>query len=180
MVIALTWDLLIIIFVAVVITYSLIIGRGEATKVLVGSHLAALASQGIGMGLTETSARGDELLTTLGMSIGATTILTVKLLTFVLLLIGIAVYGGMTLDTDGEQSIVDTAVAGALGFATALFLLLTLFAIMGNLPLAHPNLPVASPLMPLMEQSVLASSVVSLQSFWLLLPTILLIGTSFI
>lgn len=178
MVVALTWDLLIIVFFALVATYSLIIGRHEAVKVLVASHLAALAAQGIGMGFAEGSANAAPILQTLGFAIGPTTIVAIKFMAFVGLLIIIAIHGGLSSDYE-EAGILDTAVAGALGTATAAFLLLNLLAILGN---SAPMLPIAeSPLLaPLFAQSIIATQLMTLQSLWLILPTILLIGTSFL
>ena len=178
MVVALTWDLLIIVFFALVVTYSLIIGRHEAVKVLVASHIAAFAAQGIGMGIMEGNAAATPVLHTLGLTIGPTTIVTVKLLAFVGLLVAIAIHGGLSSEYE-EASILDTAVAAGLGMATAAFLLLNLLAILGN---SSPVLHFAeSPLLaPLFSQSVIATQLMALQALWLMLPAILLIGTSFL
>ncbi len=178
MVVALTWDLLIIVFFALVVTYSLIIGRHEAVKVLVASHIAAFAAQGIGMGIMEGSAAATPILQTLGLAIGPTTMVTVKLLAFVGLLVAIAIHGGLSSEYE-EASMLDTAVAAGLGMATAAFLLLNLLAILGD---SSPVLHFAeSPLLaPLFTQSLIATQLMALQALWLVLPAILLIGTSFL
>lgn len=178
MVVALTWDLLIIVFFALVVTYSLIIGRHEAVKVLVASHVAAFAAQGIGMGMAEGNAAAEPLLRTVGLAIGPTTMVTVELLAFVCLLVAIAIHGGLSSEYE-ETGILDTVVAAGLGLATAAFLLLNLLAIIGD---SSPVLRFAeSPLLaPLFAQSVIATQLMALQALWLVLPAIILVGTSFL
>ena len=179
MVVALTWDLLIIVFFALVVTYSLIIGRHEAVKVLVASHIAAFAAQGIGMGMMEGSVSAAPILQILGFAIGPTTIVMVKLVAFIGLLVAIAIHGGLSSDYEGE-SMLDTAIAAALGMATTAFLLLNLLAILGNSSPLGTTIADAPDLLPLFSQSTLAATLASLQSLWLILPAILLVGTSFL
>lgn len=179
MVVAVTWDLLIIVFFAIVVTYSLIIGRHEAVKVLVASNIAAFAAQGIGMGLTEGSATAGPILQTLGFVVGPTTTIIVKLIAFIGLLVAIAIHGGLSSDYE-ETSILDTAVAAGLGIATAAFLLLNLLAILGDSSPLSTTLEEAPTLLPLFSQSLLAAELASLQPLWLLLPALLLVGTSFL
>lgn len=177
--VAITWDLLIIVFFAIITTYSLIIGRHEAVKVLVASHIAAFAAQGIGMGMTTGTTAATPLLHTLGFVIGPTTIGTVQLVAFVSLLVAVAIYGGLSSDYE-EDSVIDTAVAAGLGVATAAFLLVNLLAILGNSSPFAPTLAETPDLAPLFSQSTLASTLTSLQPLWLLLPAVLLVGTSFL
>ena len=179
MVVAVTWDLLIIVFLAIVVTYSLIIGRHEAVKVLVASHIAAFAAQGIGMGLIEGNAAAAPILQTLGFTIGPTTIITVKLIAFISLLVATAIHGGLSSDYE-EASVLDTAIAASLGMATAAFLLLNLLAILGDSSPLSTTIAETPALLPLFSQSMLAATLTSLQSLWLVLPALLLIGTSFL
>lgn len=179
MTVAITWDLLIIVFFAIITTYSLIIGRHEAVKVLVASHIAAFAAQGIGMGLTEGSSAAAPLLSTLGFAIGPTTIVAAKLIAFIGILVAIAIYGGLSSDYE-EEGIIDTAVAAGLGMVTAAFLLLNLLAILGNSSPLSTTLAETPDLLPLFSQSMLAATLTSLQPLWLLLPAVLLVGTSFL
>ena len=46
--VTLTWDLFIIVFFAVIITYSFIIGRREAIKIIIATYIAIVAVQGSG------------------------------------------------------------------------------------------------------------------------------------
>lgn len=179
MVVALTWDLLIIVFFALVITYSLIIGRHEAVKVLVASHVAAFAAHGIGMGIVEGNAAASPILQTLGFAIGPTTMTTIQLAAFVGLIVATAIHGGLSSEYE-ETGMIDTTVAAGLGLATAAFLLLNLFAILGNSSPLSTTIAENPTLLPLFSQSTLAATIASLQSLWLLLPAVLLIGTSFL
>jgi hypothetical protein len=44
----LSWDLFVIVFFAVIIAYSFIIGRNQTLKIIIASYIAILASDGIG------------------------------------------------------------------------------------------------------------------------------------
>ncbi len=46
--IQLTWDLFILVFFVVIVAYSLIIGRGNTLKVILGTYVAALAADAFG------------------------------------------------------------------------------------------------------------------------------------
>ena len=50
----LSWDLFVIVFFAVIIAYSFIIGRNQTLKVIIASYIAILASDGIGNLTTAT------------------------------------------------------------------------------------------------------------------------------
>ena len=61
----LTWDLLLILFFAIVIAYSFIVGKEESGKIIVASYVAAVAVQGLGnIGdlLTQQSSNVAEML----------------------------------------------------------------------------------------------------------------------
>ncbi|OGJ54963.1 hypothetical protein A3D11_02665 [Candidatus Peribacteria bacterium RIFCSPHIGHO2_02_FULL_49_16] len=177
--VTLTWDLLIIIFFAVVMTYSFIIGRNESIKVIAASYIATITAHGIGGYIEQMSQQSHIVLTTLGFDIDTTVILGTKLLIFVATIVIVAVQGGLEADyEDGNTS--DTFIAGILGFATAALLLINLFTILGQLPLLDPRIATIPPLLPVAKQSLLAATMISYQHFWFTLPALLLIVTSFI
>jgi len=52
--ITLTWDLFIVVFVAMILAYSFIIGRKQTMKIIIASYIAFLAADGLGYFLKNT------------------------------------------------------------------------------------------------------------------------------
>ena len=176
---ALTWDLLIIIFTAIVVTYSLIIGRNEATKMIVAAYIASVATQGIGMAIGLGLKTSEPLLTTVGLPTGTEALFVLKLITFVTLIITIMIQTGISFDHD-EGGILDTTAAGILGAATAIFLLMNLLTFLAHRPLLDPSLVLAPPLQGILHQSQVTSILCNYQYVWLTLPALLFILASFL
>ncbi|PIP65189.1 hypothetical protein COU77_00810 [Candidatus Peregrinibacteria bacterium CG10_big_fil_rev_8_21_14_0_10_49_16] len=177
--VTLTWDLLIIIFFAIVMTYSLIIGRNESIKIITATYIATIVTHGVGGYIEQLSQQSHIILRTLGIAIDSTTILAIKLLVFIVTIVLIAVQGGIDVDYE-DSGATDTGIAAVLGFATAALLLINLFTVLGQLPLLDPRMTTIPPLLTVAKQSLLAATMISYQHFWFTLPALILIATSFI
>ena len=101
--IQLTWDLFILVFFVVIVAYSLIIGRGNTLKVILGTYVAALAADAFG-NIFGASLAGSplfgEMLTSTSMASEPEAIVFIKVLAFVGLIILFAVKGAFEVNTD--------------------------------------------------------------------------------
>ncbi|MDP7069092.1 MAG: hypothetical protein QF815_01075, partial [Candidatus Peribacteraceae bacterium] len=64
-----TWDLFIIVFFGLVITYSFIIGKHEAVKIIISTYIAILAVEGMGNIIARMSGDSTPILNVMGLSV---------------------------------------------------------------------------------------------------------------
>lgn len=93
---SLSWDLFILVFFAVVVAYSFIIGRGQTLKVILGTYVAILCADGLGNVFAKYLAVSQPLMRTLklfAISNEAQALIFFKVLIFLVLIVLIAVRG---------------------------------------------------------------------------------------
>jgi hypothetical protein len=110
--IRLSWDLFILVFFGVVIAYSFIIGRNQTVKVIISTYMAILTADGLG-NLVQTYLLPAA--PTLQGEMGDQALVLIKIFTFVLTIVLLAIKGGFQVDVPPEQSVV-TRILGNLSF----------------------------------------------------------------
>lgn len=173
---ALTWDLLVIVFFAVVVAYSFIVGKDEAVKIIIASYVSIVAVQAAGNLLDLLLGESQPVAAFLGLGFDATVLSTVKLVLFVAAIIGLAVAGGFEMHyarpLPGFWEPVATAV---FGFVTAGLLLSALLTFVAARPILDQGLASAAYLSPLLIGSPLVRIMVDYQNVWFALPALLLL-----
>jgi len=113
-----TWDLFILVFFIIIITYSLIIGRSQTVKVMISSYIAILTADGIGNILHKYIFANP--------SFGLVEIMpdnvcvVAKVLIFATIIIMLMLKGGFKADiTDGDSSVLSFFLTGTMGFFCA-------------------------------------------------------------
>lgn len=107
--ITLSWDLFVIVFFVVILAYSLIIGRDNTLKVIVGTYISMIAADA-GGALFAKYLSGSELfmkilkLAAVGSEQEA--MVFIKVVIFVVLVILFAVRGAFEVDTSDDRSII--------------------------------------------------------------------------
>ncbi|MDD5623533.1 MAG: hypothetical protein PHI23_02385 [Candidatus Peribacteraceae bacterium] len=179
--ITLTWDLFIIVFFALIITYSFIIGKHESVKIIIASYIAIVAVQGIGNILARFSGQSQPMFSLLGITVDITLLSTTKLVLFIAAVIFLAIRGGFTIEFNREPGgITDTVLTGVFGFATAGLLLSTLLTYVADVPLLSKNIADAATVSSIIKQSELMNTMVAYQDLWFALPALLLLGSGFL
>ena len=181
MTIAPTWDLFIIVFFGLVITYSFIIGKHEAVKIIISTYIAILAVEGIGNVIERVSGESTPILNTVGLAVDSDILTATKLVVFIALIIFIAVRSGLEIDyrkdPGGPVNVLLTAI---FGFATAGLLLISLFIFVTDIALLDPNLENLETAEALMKKSRLMQIMLLNQDLWFSLPALLLIAVGFV
>ena len=176
-----TWDLFIIVFFGLVITYSFIIGKHESIKVIISTYIAILAVEGMGNIIERLSGDSLPMLSMVGLSMDSTVLTAIKLVLFIALIVFIAVRGGLEIgyskDPGGLINVVLTAV---FGMATAGLLLITLFIFVADIQILDPNIENIAAIAPLLEKSKLMQVMILNQDLWFSLPALLLIVVGFL
>jgi hypothetical protein len=178
---SLSWDLLVIVFFAIVCAYSFIVGKHESVKIIIATYIAIVAIQGVGNLVAEIAAYSQSYIDMMGMSTQTSVLSLLKLAGFVATIIFLAIRGGFDMEYSKDMgSMVDSLLVGAFGFGTAGLLLAALLTFVAGSPLLDPNLGAAPALQPLLVNSELVQAMVDYQNLWFSLPAILLVVLGFV
>lgn len=182
--ITLSWDLIVIIFFAVIVAYSFIVGKDESVKIIIASYISIVAVQAIGnlMGmLTPQSSSGTSITAMLGFGFSPDIVSIIKLVLFVSIIIFLAIRGGFDMQYTQEiGGIWDPIVTAICGFLTAGLLLTALLTYISAKPLLDSSLASAPLLQPLLAGSTLVTFMVQWQNVWFCLPAILMMVVGYI
>ena len=177
----LTWDLIVIVFFALILAYSFIVGKNESVKIIIASYIAIVAVQAVGNLLTLVLGQSQSIANFLGIGLNGNILSTVKLILFVATIIFLAVKGGFEMEYAKDiQGVWNTALTAAFGFATAGLLLTALLTYIAAKPILDDTLRTAPLLAPLLAQSRLVAIMIEYQNVWFCLPAILLLVVGFL
>lgn len=178
--ITLSWDLFVIVFFAVITTYSLIIGKDESVKIIISTYIAIVAAQGLGNLFERLSGGGAPLLKMIGIDIDISLLSTTKLLLFIMTIVFLAVRGGFEIDYNKEGGgIIDTVLTAVFGFVTAGLMLSTLITYVADVPLLDATIAQNELIMELMKGNPLIAAMIVNQDLWFALPAIILVAIGF-
>ena len=176
-----TWDLFIIVFFGLVITYSFIIGKLEAVKIIISTYIAILAVEGIGNVIERLTGESTPVLSIIGVSLDDDILTAIKLVIFIALIVFIAVRSGLEIDYRKDPGgPVNVLLTGIFGFATAGLLLISLFIFVSDVALLDPNLETLETAEALMQKSRLMQIMLLNQDLWFSLPALILIAVGFV
>lgn len=181
MTITLSWDLFVIVFFGLVITYSFIIGKHEAVKIVIATYIATVAVEGLGNIIERVSGDSQPILSVLGMEVQTPTLTGIKLIMFVALIIFIAIRSGMEIEYSKDtRGPIDTVITALFGIATAGLLLSTLLTYVANVPLLDTQLMNTIQVTAIGEQSKLMQIMIRNQDLWYAMPALLLLAVGFL
>lgn len=175
--IALTWDLLVIIFFATVLAYSFIVGKDQSVKIIIASYIAILSVQAMGNLLARMANSSQWMLDMMGFELNMDIVTVIKLILLIGVIIFLAVRGGFEMEyAENITGLWETLIVGLFGFSTAGLLLTALLTTVAGKPLLDATLGAAPMLMPLLADSSLLQIMVAYQNAWIALPAVLLVG----
>lgn len=177
---SLSWDLLVIVFFAVICAYSFIVGKHESVKIIIASYIAIVAVQGLGNLAAQALLYSKDYIEMVGIGADLKILSTIKLAAFVGAIIFLAIRGGFDMEyTKDLGNTVDSLLVAAFGFSTAGLLMVSLLTFVAGSPLLDPNLAQAAALQPLLNSSELVKVLVDWQNLWFALPAIFLLILGF-
>ncbi len=177
--VTLSWDLLIILFTALVVAYSFIVGKDSSVKIIVATYIAFVGVQALGnIALLLTNASTASMI---GLGLSPSALAIGKLVLFAAAVVFMAVKGGLHIDTgSGFGTVWDIAISAVLGFSTATLLLSSLITYISGRPLLDPTLSSADVLATILFTSPLVRAIVEYQHVWFALPAVLLLVIGFL
>lgn len=176
-----TWDLFIIVFFGLVITYSFIIGKHEAVKIIISTYIAILAVEGIANIITRITGDSRPILNVMGLNIDTDILTAVKLVVFIALIVFIAVRSGLEIDYNKDPGgPINVLLTAVFGFATAGLLMISLFIFVTDVSLLDPAIEQHETIAALLQKSRLMQVMILNQDLWFSLPALLLIAVGFV
>lgn len=181
MFVTLSWDLLILLFTALVVAYGFIVGKDESIKIIVGAYISVVAVQALGNIAQLLLATPTSASAVVGLTLPVEALAIGKLILFAVAVVFLAVRGGIEVEGgDGMGSTWDIVMNGILGLSTAGLLLSSLVTFVSGRPILDLALSDAEPVHSVLPQSPLVDLIVTYQHVWFALPAILLLVLGFL
>ena len=176
-----SWDLAIIVFFGIVMAYSFIIGKHQSVKIIIGTYIAIIASQGIGNVLGRMIGDSTTAIHILGIGFDVTVLAIVKVVLLLTFAITFAIRSGIDVSYSKQtNTFLNIFYTGIFGLCTAGLILSALFTFAtGGGILDHHTLQ-WNQLGPIASGSQLLLLLVLNPEIWFTLPALLILATGFL
>ncbi len=177
----LSWDLFVIVFFALIIAYSFIVGRNITLKIIIATYIAILTADGIGNILgSYVSPRVLNLIFPRLDVFSAAIVL--KILLFVTVIVFLAMRGEFQVNLgEGSSRFFSILVNGFFGFLSAGLIVSTiLFYISGGSFLQVTGAITSETILSLKRDSSLVRNLVDYYNIWFSIPAIAFAVSSFV
>ncbi len=181
----LTWDLFVFVFFIVIMAYSLIIGRDNTLKVILGTYVAGFAADALGSLFGKYFAGSEafvKLLKVTSLGNEHEAIIFVKVLIFVILVILFAIKGAFEVETVDDRSPFIRMILSFLYAGMSAGLMLSMiFVFVSGVPIVGGGAleTTGTALWGIYNQSELVRGIVSNSYLWFSLPALSFLIHSF-
>lgn len=168
-----TWDLFILVFFIIIITYSLIIGRSQTVRVMISSYVAVLTADGIGNLVHKLFFAEEAWFALVGVENNF--IVLAKVFLFAGIIIIMMLKGSFTADiTDGDSSVLSFLLTGTMGLfcATLMVSTILIFIAGGSFLIGYDMQSNSELVNSIYQQSSAARVLLDNSSLWFSLPAI--------
>lgn len=178
--VALTWDLLLIIFFIVILSYSYIVGQNGTIKIILSAYIAMLCANGIGNLLARYILLSEPLVNVLETSPEENVILF-KIFTFVMVTLILVLRGGFIIEMGRENSFLARMVTTTIfGFLSAGLIMSTILVFIGGTTVDGFLVSSLSDSLEIPVQTAFARSLIDYYNFWFAAPAIAFVGLSIV
>jgi hypothetical protein len=178
----LSWDLFILVFFAVVVAYSFIIGRNATLKVITATYIAILCADGIGNLFAKYLAGSEAFLKLLKLfSIGNSDQATAffKVLILIVIVVLVAVRGMFSFDASDDRPVsLRLALLLMLGILSAGLMMSAMLIFISGQSLVTSIFTVSSLLSDIYTQSRLVRIMIDFSNVWFFMPGLAIIFIS--
>lgn len=172
----LSWDLFIIVFFAIIIAYSFIIGRNYTLKIIISSYMAILVADGLGNIFQQYLLPAAPQLQG---EAGVQTMVLLKISVFVLALVLLAIKGGFRVDILPERSVPTRILANlSFGFLNAGLMISTILVYLTGGSFVAGTVGAAFNTNIYLESEIV-KLIIDNYNLWFALPAIAIVCVSF-
>lgn len=172
----LSWDLFVVVIFAVIIAYSFIIGKENTLKVIIGSYIAILTADGIGNLFRQYALGSNELVMFLkffGMDNPDRTMILVKVLTFIMAIVIIAMKGGFEVKHGSHGGVIGIIINLIFGFLSAGLVISTLLIYVSGASFVSGTVNMANnTLASAYSESEMVKMMIDNYNIWFALPAV--------
>lgn len=176
----LSWDLFVIVFFTVIIAYSFIIGRNQTLKIIIGSYIAILASDGIGS-LIERYLIGEKALVNTGLTNTESSLIILKIVIFVFTIVLITTRGRFNINMGNYDSgMMSLGLTLIYGILSAGLITSTILIYASGSSLVEGGELINQAVLGLYHESQLVRLMINNYNAWFALPAVVFVASSFI
>lgn len=180
----LSWDLFILVFFAVVIAYSFIIGRNQTLKVILGTYVAILCADGLGNLFAKYLAPSQAFLRFMKLfAVGSEdqAVIFFKVLIFLVLIVLISIRGMFQVESEEHGAVsVRVVILFLLGLMSAGLMMSTVLVFISGASLIGTDVTGGNILLEVYNDSRLVRIMVEFANVWFFLPGIAFIVLGFL
>jgi hypothetical protein len=178
----LSWDLFIVVFFAIIMSYSFIIGQHQSMKVIIASYIGIIATQGIGNVLARLMGGDSQaILASVGIPFDITLIALAKIFLFAICIIIFVIRSGIEVTFDKEAgTILSIVYTGLFGFSTAGLIVSTILTYAAGGGILDSSIVASSTIAAIAKGSQLMQLMILNQDIWFTLPAFLIIATGLV
>ena len=178
----LSWDLFVIVFFAVIIAYSFIIGRNQTLKIIVASYIAILTADGIGNLIKHYFIGEDAAASTVNLANDEAGLVVIKIFIFILTIVLVSTRGRFTINmerpTSSMMNVILNLTYGILsaGLITSTILIYT----SGASLVQETGLIINEAVLAMYRESTMVQTMINNYNIWFSLPAITFVISSFL
>jgi hypothetical protein len=178
----LSWDLFVIVFFAVIIAYSFIIGRNQTLKIIIASYIAILTADGIGNLVNRYFIGKEAVSAAANMTDSLSSLVVIKIFIFVLTIVLVATRGRFSMNmarpASSMMNIILNMTYGILsaGLITSTILIYT----SGSSLVQETGMVMNEAVMAMYRNSIMVQTMINNYNVWFSLPAITFVISSFL
>lgn len=181
----LTWDLFILVFFAIIIAYSFILGKDATLKIILGSYASALGADAAGNLFNMYLVNSKPLvkaIETVGLSGPKDAAIVVKIVIFVTLLIFLTIKGSFSVQAHGgKSSPMRVLFTGIYGFLSAALIVSTILMYISGISFITGSFePGPASILAANSGSPFIQKMLDFYNLWFLLPVVAMVIGSFL
>lgn len=177
----LSWDLFIVVFFAIVMSYSFIIGKHQSVRVIIASYIGIIATQGIGNVMSRLVGNAEQMFSAIGMPADTSVIALGKIFIFAICVIIFVTRSGIDVSYEKDAGrILSIVYTGFFGFATAGLIVSTVLTYASGSGILDATLIAQGAIADITKGSTLMQLMILNQDIWYTLPAFLIVATGFI
>ena len=178
---SLSWDLFIVVFFAIVMSYSFIIGKQKSMKIIVAAYISIIAVQGVGNVLQRAMTNSGMTFQSMGIPVDVTMIALAKIFLFALCVIIFVLRSGIDVSYDKDAgSVLSLVYTGLFGFSTAGLVVSTILTYAAGSGILDATFAAHGTIAPLGAGSTLMQLMILNQDLWYTLPAFLIVALGFL
>jgi hypothetical protein len=177
----LSWDLFILVFFAIVMSFNFIIGKDQAMKVIIATYIAIIATQGIGSILIRLMGDSQQVFQSVGIPFDITLLSLAKIFIFALCIILFVTKSGIDITHNKDTGTILTIVyTGLFGFSLSGLIVSTVLTYAAGNGIQGSGMISPGATMPLLGNSTLLSLMTLNQDLWFTLPALLIVAVGLV